>query len=401
MKTLTIAILIPVLAATLHAEDLPLQEGQAWNLDSYFFSRHIEGVGLVVFGDPRTWNDSEARVGSGLIGDLRFTEAAHPELLKPVLKALRGSSDGHLGKLREFTMLARLQNNLDVDESEAQSATYQWVSDGTLGDFWNLDAALLLDLYFPEQMGFMAYDAEKRAVHLRLGYSWDRVASGAASLQTDVREAFFGFSFFPASAMGKATQMRMLQQTPTQFGLSYREDALAGDTQWSVDFNMQPRVDLGYLFGDNPGFIIGEKNPLNDLLNRKKSEQPKTPQKAGDAPNEAEKPAYVHVTPNFTLSSLLDDVTRTGSVDTGDLLVSWGGRIGFGFFDDRLRVSYHLTGLTPLEQTSQTFVYQEARAELVPVKDRPISLTLLYSRGQRAPSFVDEDRVTLSLGVRF
>lgn len=393
MKTLTIALLISVLASPLHAEDLPIQEGHPWNLDSYFFSRHIDGIGLVVFGDPRSWSDSEAKAGTGLIGDLRFAEAAHPELLRPVLKALRGKGDGQQGKLSEFTLLARLQNNLDVDESEAQSATYQWVSDGTLGDFWNLDAALLLDLYFPEQMGFMAYDAEKRAVHLRLGYSWDRVASGAALLQTDVREAFFGFSFFPASAMGKATQMRMLQQSPTQFGLSYREDALAGDTQWSVDFNMQPRWDLG--------FIIGEKNPLNDLMNRKKSEQTKTPEKSGEAINDGEKPAYVHVTPNFTLSSLLDDVTRTGSVDTGDLLVSWGGRIGFGFFDDRLRVSYHLTGLTPLEQTSQTFVYQEARAELVPVKDRPISLTLLYSRGQRAPSFVDEDRVTLSLGVRF
>lgn len=217
--------------------------------------RHIEDLGLVIWGAKPL--DFTTQALQGLTRHVPGSEKPAPgSIPNPALIPVR---DGHPEiRLDHLTIVARLQNSLDVDESKAQAATYQWISDAKAGDFWNVDAAAILDWYFPVGAGFFSYNTQKMAAHLRTGVAWERVTAGSAVTSVDLREAFLGIGF-RLKPFNAAERQNFQHQSEFQLGLNYKENAITNDSQWSVDLNVQPvfRI-LPPLLKDKLPFAIGE-----------------------------------------------------------------------------------------------------------------------------------------------
>ncbi|OYW72050.1 MAG: hypothetical protein B7Z37_25995 [Verrucomicrobia bacterium 12-59-8] len=365
------------------------------NPKAFFYDRHIEGIGLVLVD---TQADAAASPLLGLvrggIQPLKFRQGYVPN---PVLKSTRMQDDG----LDRFVLVARLQNSLDLDESKAQAATYQWIRDAQAGTFWNVDAAAILDWYFPVGglTNLIAYRPDKFAAHLRTGVAWERITSGPAATSVDLREAFVGIGFRRHFDYKDKTQ-----QSEFQIGLSYKDNAITNDSQWAVNLNVQPVFKfLPWIFKTNP-FVVGD----HYILSKSDRTDPQpAPTAAGTNPNQdgtsplEQIKHYLYVKPNFTLKSVFSDFSKTGTVNPGSYQVDWGTRAGLGFFHQKLRVSYQLSGVTPLEQIDRSFIFQEARVETGPFPNCPVVISARYTKGKRAPSYVNEDRVVLAVGMKF
>lgn len=384
------------------------------------FRRHIEGLGFILWGQ-------DTPTGQALIGQVRGTGAksrldarANPKeksVPDPVLK-LPG-----LDGLRDFVLILRMQNSLDVDESKAQAATYQWISDAQAGDYWNLDAAAILDWYFPldtenrdRLANFFAYRPEKRAAHLRTGFAWERITTGGgAAAAVDLREVFVGIGYRRLLNQGKADKPEPdKEQSEFQIGLNYKDNAVTNDSQWSVDLNVQPVFKLfhGIPFFEKfekylPGAIgehwaFGRQDPpVAAAPGRITIEPTQVEVTSANSPLEQLR-QYLYIKPNFSFKSVFSDLAKGGgNVNPGDYQFDWGTRFGVGFMHDAFRLSYQLSGVTPIEQIGGSFIYQEARAEYRPTIDSPIVFSARYSKGKRAPSYINEDRVILAVGVKF
>ena len=390
----------------LREQNLP--DTWAGTLTERIMQRHIEGVGLVIYG-CRDEHGQARFVGRprGLTEDHDKTLLV-TRLTDPVLDLAQPRP----GRLEDCTLdsnafILRVQNNLDVDEAKVQSATFSWVDDAAMGEFWNVDAAVILDVYLMKNpLHLLEYNARGNAVHLRTGFSWDRVTAGGEGAETDVREAFFGLSFYAQDE--RKESIKGLQQSPMQIGVAYREDAIARTSQWSVDFNYQPRLfswlgyDIPFLAKDRKAVAAAsdakEPMPLTPAgtSNREGSNDPRDPARMlGNVP------AYFYIRPNFTLSSVLDDLRDDGNADLADYQVTWGGRCGVSFCNDCVQLSYRIVGVSPVERMGDPFVFHEARAELQPTRRQPFRFVASYTNGERAPAFQREDRFMLSVGLRF
>lgn len=370
--------------------------------------RHIEGVGLVVYGCRDETGQPR------FIGRPRGLSETHENTLRltrlsDVVLDLVTPRSERLEEcvLQRNAVILRVQNNLDVNESKVQSATFSWVDDAALGEFWNLDAAVIMDFYLMKnRLHLFEYNPRGNAVHFRAGFSWDRITAGGEGAETDVREAFVGLSFFPQDE--RPGSIKGLQQSPMQVGLTYKEDAITGTDQWSIDLNYQPRL-FSWLGYDIP-FL---KEHRQQVVQSTSAKNPQPQQLAGTSPREGsmhprdpalplgEVPAYFYFRPNFTLSSVLDDLRDDGEADLADYQISWGGRCGVAFFNDCVQLSYRIVGVSPVERLDDPFVFQEVRAELQPTRRQPLRFVASYTNGERAPAFKREDRFMLSVGLRF
>ncbi|WP_395744491.1 hypothetical protein [Prosthecobacter sp.] len=370
--------------------------------------RHIEDLGLVIWGAKPI--DLLEQSLQGLTRHVPGSEKpAQGSIPNPALVPV--SPMGHPEfTLNNLTIVARLQNSLDVDESKAQAATYQWIRDAQMGSYWNVDAAAIVDWYFPVGAGFFAYNTQKMAAHLRTGVAWERVTAGSAVTSVDLREAFLGVGFRlkPFSAQER---QNFQHQSEFQIGLNYKENAVTNDSQWSFDLNVQPVFRfLPPLLKDQLPFAIGEHWLIHKSDRLAASDTTAPAAVAGTSDNPANKgastleniPDYFYLKPNFTLRSVFSDFTKSGGkVNPGDYQVDWGSRVGFGFFHDKLRLSYQLSGVTPLDQMDRSFIFQEARAEIGPFPGFPGVFSARYTKGKRAPSYINEDRVILAVGIKF
>jgi hypothetical protein len=341
--------------------------------------RHLEGVGLVLWGmDELTASPRE------LSEDVR----AGP-LFRPLLKTQQ--------KIDAYTNgvgVLRVQDGLDVTLAEPQAATYQWVDDKQLGNYWNLDAAALLDIYFPNFGRFLGYDPERWGFHLRLGAAWER--NTLTEQETDRREFFAGVAFQP----GIFDQIGRSQITDMQFGLLYRDDVVADASQWVLTLNIQPTFPLIR----QRRFVLGQKLTFKELLDG--SDAAPVELLAGQSSLETEAmkapPSdFIFLRPNFSVDSILDSVAENGEVDLSDFALTYGGRLGFSLFRQRVTLSYNLLGISPIEDLGRSHLFHEGRIEYQPYRELALRFTLAYQYGERAPDFRDEERLILSAGLRF
>jgi hypothetical protein len=396
---LAMPLLLPAVthAQTSAVEDATLSRSLRDSPAAYFYDHHIEGVGLVLVGSKA--NTETALLGRvrGNLDDKKFSDGTVPN---PLLK----SKTLYEGGLDRFVLVARLQNGLDVDESKAQAATYQWIRDAQAGTFWNVDAAVILDWYFPAGglANIFAYRPESLAAHLRTGFAWERSTTGSDSTSVDLREVFVGVGLRRTFNINDPKQ-----QSEFQIGLSFKENAITNDNQWSVNLNVQPVFTfLPWIpWFKNKNYVIGEHWILSKSDRTKPApaptDVPPSPDLAtGTSPLEQIK-HYFYIKPNLTLKSVFSDFTKNRNIDPGDYQVDWGNRLGYGFFHDKMRISYQLSGVTPLDQIDRSFIFQEARAEVGPFPSFPAVFSARYTKGKRAPSYVNEDRITLSVGAKF
>lgn len=339
--------------------------------------RHLEGIGLVLWGmdnligKPR---DSDSKVDSGL-------------LFRPLLKGAGG-----IDEITRGVGVLRLQDGLDVTIAEPQAATYQWIDDANIGNFWNLDAAAILDVYLPTQGLLFPYDPKNYGFHLRAGASWER--STLQDSEVDQREFFLGASFQPGNfeSLGRA------QTTDLQIGFLYQEDAILDAHQWTLSLNIQPTFPL---LPDGK-FVIGQKVTFKELLGQIQANAvAAAAPTAGQTPQEKTDDDFLFIRPNISFDSLLDDFSQDGNVDFSDYNVTFGGRLGFSMFKQHLVASYKLAGVSPIDDIGDTHVFHEARLEYQPFRDWSLRFTAAYQYGERAPDFQEEDRVVLSAGLRF
>lgn len=339
--------------------------------------RHLEGIGLVLWGmdnlvgRPR---DTSAEVSAGL-------------LFRPLLMGAGG-----IDEITRGVGVLRLQDGLDVTVAEPQAATYQWIDDADIGDYWNLDAAAILDVYMPTKGLLFAYNPKRYGFHFRAGASWERSTLQAA--EVDQRELFLGASFQPGTfeSLGRA------QTSDVQIGFLYQEDAVLDAHQWTLSLNLQPTFPL---LPDRK-FVIGQKVTFKDLLGQAQGQDAKsTTLTSGETPQETTADDFLFIRPNISFDTLLDDFSQDGNVDFSDYSVTFGGRLGFSMFNQHLTASYKLAGVSPIDDIGDTHIFHEARLEYQPFRSWSLRFTAAYQYGERAPDFKEEDRVVLSAGLRF
>ncbi|MCX6848012.1 MAG: hypothetical protein NTY98_03745 [Verrucomicrobia bacterium] len=181
-----------------------------------------------------------------------------------------------------------------------------------------------------------------------------------------------------------------------------------------MDLNVQPVFRfLPQFFKDKLPLAIGE-HWLLQKSDRATATAAATPSELKAAPNLSVPEAnstlevgenladHFYIKPNFTLKSVFSDfVKNTGKVSPGAYQVDWGSRVGFGLLHNNLRISYQVSGVSALEQIDRSFIFQEARVEVGPFRDFPGVFSARYTKGKRAPSYVNEDRVILAVGIKF
>lgn len=404
---LVLTTLLPSIASAQdpRAADAAIVRSEEGFTSRYFHNRHLEGVGLII------WDEKAVSGRSSVFGLTRKVPNAEKSALgsipSPILKSLR--QDGTLDGL---VVIARMQNSLDVDESKAQAATYQWIRDAQTGSFWNVDAAAIVDWYLPVKpsLNLIAYRPQQFAAHLRTGVAWERITAGSAATSVDLREAFVGIGFH-LKPLNPENLKNFQHQSKFQIGLSYKDNAITNDSQWGVDLNVQPVFRfLPQFFQDKLPFAIGEHWLLHKsdraaaTAATTAKELEASPNLVGPDSNSTleSRADHFYIKPNFTLKSVFSDfVKNTGKVSPGAYQVDWGNRVGFGLMENTLRISYQISGVSPLEQIDRSFIFQEARVEFGPFRDFPGVFSARYTKGKRAPSYVNEDRVILAVGVKF
>ncbi len=404
---LVLTTLMPSIASAQdpRAADAAIVRSEEGFTSSYFHNRHLEGVGLII------WDEKAVSGRSSVFGLTRKVPNAEKSALgsipSPILKSLR--QDGTLDGL---VVIARMQNSLDVDESKAQAATYQWIRDAQTGSFWNVDAAAMVDWYLPVKpsLNLIAYRPQQFAAHLRTGVAWERITAGSAATSVDLREAFVGIGFH-LKPLNPENLKNFQHQSKFQIGFSYKDNAITNDSQWGVDLNVQPVFRfLPQFFQDKLPFAIGEHWLLHKsdraaaTAATTAKELEASPNLVGPDSNSTleSRADHFYIKPNFTLKSVFSDfVKNTGKVSPGAYQVDWGNRVGFGLMENTLRISYQISGVSPLEQIDRSFIFQEARVEFGPFRDFPGVFSARYTKGKRAPSYVNEDRVILAVGVKF
>lgn len=405
---LILTALLPSLASaqSAPAADAAIMRSEEGFTKGYFHNRHLEGVGLIIWDEKAVSGRSSV---FGLTRQVPNAEKSAPgSIPSPILKSQR--QDGTLDGL---VVIARMQNSLDVDESKAQAATYQWIRDAQAGSFWNVDAAAIVDWYLPVKpsLNWIAYRPQQFAAHLRTGIAWERITAGSAASSVDLREAFVGIGFH-LKPLNPENLKNFQHQSKFQIGFSYKDNAITNDSQWGVDLNVQPVFRfLPQFFKDKLPFAIGEHWLLHKSDRDAAANAAATPSELKASPNLTAPDAnstlesradHLYIKPNFTLKSVFSDfVKNTGKVSPGAYQVDWGNRVGFGFLENTLRLSYQISGVSPLEQIDRSFIFQEARVEFGPFRDFPGVFSARYTKGKRAPSYVNEDRVILAVGIKF
>jgi|GEM_PF-5225942 len=235
------------------------------------------------------------------------------------------------------------------------------------------------------------------AFRLTAGVEWERNSSEDGEI--DTRRAMLGaeFRLFPKTFNNFPQRVR--------FSVLREENALSGETFDSFNLDLFPSLSISDI-------LVGGRAPYKRFLDLYSEEDLEAKSSGNNETTSAlaqgsgqlltaDTVSYFYFRPFGGLQfELADDAGAKEIRDAfEDAHFRYGVSTGIGVFQQRVILSYTLTGHAPLD-LGEAFVRHEFAASYSSVISTA-SITASYVYGEAAPTFEKQDLLKLGIGIRF
>lgn len=420
-KSIRRAAFLPLLACVPVAKgqdfDKDIKPDGTLKMEPTIRGRYLEGLGFVLLGNPRGVAAPFAPTKKGTEGlsgtpknELFFsdTDGWAPRLTFP------GSGDVNVNE-RDVVLLMRLQDSLTTSGKDAGPAFWNFVSDNSSGsESFEYSGALVFDLYLPGINGFAGYNKEGYGFHFDFGADFDRSnADGKDSV--DRQEYFVGINILAPKISKLSEGIVPSKASEMDFAFRYQRDDVTGEDSTSVAVQWKPVFKK--ILGREISYESILENGFADLFTDPKP-QP-VPAAVSSAATEggavaktktnlevekltdkndpsSAKRDYFSIQPNIDVEQILKHASgyEDGICGVGGLEVSASA------WEQRFILKYQINAAYNFD-ASDSFCFQEASLSFKPWTDGPLSMTASYQKGERAPTYRDEDVFRLGIGAKF